>query len=75
MSEKWPKQLPEFTEEQKRIKDDFMKKWLEQFPKNYGIMEVFNQNYPSHFFSKYDKYRKTRWSTLEIGGARKPCAL
>lgn len=65
---KWPKKLPDFTEEQIRMKDDFVHKWLEGFPKKYGAMEVFNQNYPAKIFKKIDSNRKKRWKTVEIGG-------
>lgn len=69
MSEsKWPKKLPDFTEEQIRIKDDFVHKWLEGFPKKYGAMEIFNQKYPAQTFKRYDKNRKRNWRTIEIGG-------
>jgi ubiquinone/menaquinone biosynthesis C-methylase UbiE len=64
---KWPKKMPEFTEEQLRIKDDFMHRWLEAFPDKYGAMEIFNQNYPAYCF-KRDMHKKTTWNTLEIGG-------
>lgn len=67
MQNKWPKKLPEFTEEQKRIKDDFMHKWMASFPDKYGAMEIFNQNYPVRAFKK-DKSKKLHWNTLEIGG-------
>lgn len=67
MQNKWPKKLPEFTEEQKCIKDDFMHKWMASFPDKYGAMEIFNQNYPVRAFKK-DKSKKPHWNTLEIGG-------
>lgn len=66
-SSKWPKTIPEFTDEQKRIKDDFMHKWLEELPKKFGVVEIFNQRYPSRMFEK-DKGRKPLWNTLELGG-------
>lgn len=65
---KWPKKIPEFTEEQQRIKDDFMHRWLEEFPHRYGAMDVFNQSYPAKMFRKYDVKRKQKWCTIEIGG-------
>lgn len=68
MSAKWPKQLPAFTEEQKRMKDEFVHKWLEQFPQKYGAMEVFNHNYPVKSFNKRDRKRKGFWRVVEIGG-------
>lgn len=68
MKDKWPKRLPDFSEEQIRMKDDFMHKWLDDFPKKYGMMEVFNQNYPSKMFVKKDRSRKKVWKTIELGG-------
>lgn len=65
---KWPKQLPEFTDEQLRMKDEFVHKWLEGFPEKYNMMEVFNQNYPAKIFEKKDRKRKKFWKTVEIGG-------
>lgn len=44
---KWPKKLPALTEEQVRIKDDWMKHWLEILPNKYGIIERFNHGYPA----------------------------
>ena len=43
---KWPKILPPLTPEQKRISDDFMKIWHEVLPRRFGIIEVFNHNFP-----------------------------
>lgn len=68
MDKKWPKEMPVFTEEQKKIKDDFMHRWLEVLPKKFGVMEIFNQNYPASMFKKKDRFRKKHWNTLEIGG-------
>lgn len=42
---RWPKVLPELTEEQRRISDDFMKYWHEVLPRRYGIIEQFNHHY------------------------------
>jgi len=42
----WPKQLPEFTDEQRRVRDSFMARWLEVLPDRYGLIERFNQTYP-----------------------------
>lgn len=61
MSAKWPKRLPELTEEQKRISDDFMKYWHEVLPKSYGIVEGFN-----HLYSVRNAPEGFR-RTLEIG--------
>ncbi len=44
---KWPKQLPPLTEEQERIKDDWMKHWLGILPNRYGAIERFNHGYPA----------------------------
>ena len=44
---KWPKQLPPLTEEQKRVKDDWMKFWLGILPNRYGAIERFNHGYPA----------------------------
>jgi len=58
---KWPKTLPPLTPDQKRISDDFLKKWHEVLPHRYGLIENFNHKFP------------VRWSrpgfrsTLEIG--------
>lgn len=46
MNSKWPKRLFELSEEQKRIKTDFMKHWHEVLPKKYDIIEEFNHGYP-----------------------------
>ncbi|HXQ81026.1 MAG TPA: class I SAM-dependent methyltransferase [Opitutaceae bacterium] len=43
---KWPKVLPPLTPEQKRISDEFMKRWHEQLPSRYGIVERFNHSFP-----------------------------
>ena len=58
---KWPKVLPPLTEEQKRISDEFMKLWHEVLPNRYGILEVFNHNFPVKYSPKTFK------TTLEIG--------
>ncbi len=60
-SQKWPKVLPELTEEQQRISDDFMKFWHEVLPKSYGIVESFN-----HLYSVRNA-PKGFHRTLEIG--------
>jgi SAM-dependent methyltransferase len=41
----WPKQLPEFTDEQRRVRDEFMARWLEILPSRYGMIERFNHTY------------------------------
>jgi SAM-dependent methyltransferase len=43
---KWPKVLPPLTPEQQRISDEFMKRWHEQLPSRYGIVERFNHSFP-----------------------------
>jgi SAM-dependent methyltransferase len=42
----WPKRLQDFTEEQRRVRDEFMARWLEVLPGRYGRIERFNQGYP-----------------------------
>src|SRR5262245_63716040 len=42
----WPRTFPPLTPEQQRISDDFMKYWHEVLPKNFGIIDRFNHNYP-----------------------------
>jgi ubiquinone/menaquinone biosynthesis C-methylase UbiE len=58
---KWPKPLPELTDEQKRISDDFMKYWHEVLPKRYAIIDEFNHRYPVRHTPRCFK------RTLEIG--------
>jgi ubiquinone/menaquinone biosynthesis C-methylase UbiE len=60
MDQKWPKQLPVLTEEQQRIKSDFMKYWHEVLPKKYGLIEKFNHGYPV-------KHSTSGGKILEIG--------
>jgi ubiquinone/menaquinone biosynthesis C-methylase UbiE len=43
---KWPKFLPPMTQEQKQISDAFMKLWLEQLPRRFGLIETFNHSFP-----------------------------
>src|SRR5205807_2377910 len=38
----WPKQLPVLTEEQNRIRDDFLRVWLEVLPRKYRLLEWFD---------------------------------
>ena len=57
----FPKILPELTEEQKLIKNDFMEHWLKVLRKKYSIVDKFNHkvvvnNRPKNFLK-----------TLEIG--------
>jgi len=60
-TDKWPKQIPPLTDEQNAIRNDFMKYWLTELPKKYGIIEKFNHGYAASkgFF--------TGCRTLEIG--------
>jgi SAM-dependent methyltransferase len=58
---KWPKVLPALTPEQKRISDEFMKRWHEQLPSRYGILERFNHNFPVRH--SHPGFR----ATIEIG--------
>lgn len=60
MTSKWPKQLPALSEEQLRIRDDFMKYWHEVLPRRYGMIENFNHGYPVRHATKKGK-------VLEIG--------
>jgi SAM-dependent methyltransferase len=43
---RWPKRLPQLTEEQRGISDDFMRHWHEILPQRYGLVDRFNHNYP-----------------------------
>lgn len=43
--DKWPKQFPELTEEQKWIRDDFVKYLYTIFPNKFSFLERFNNNY------------------------------
>ncbi len=43
---KWPKKTPDLTDEQKAIKDDFMKYWHEVSPQKYSLYDRFNRKYP-----------------------------
>jgi SAM-dependent methyltransferase len=42
----WPKRIPELTEEQEWIREDFYSVWLALLPKKYGLLERFNHRYP-----------------------------
>ncbi|MCZ7393723.1 MAG: class I SAM-dependent methyltransferase [Candidatus Methanoperedens sp.] len=59
---KWPKKLPEFTPEQKRIRNEFMECWHEVLPAKYGIVEKFNHGFPVQ-----ERNNTTKIRTLEIG--------
>jgi SAM-dependent methyltransferase len=56
----WPKPLPVFTDEEQRVRDAFMARWLEYLPRRGGFVERFNHGYPLR-----DGTRAGR--TLEIG--------
>jgi len=58
---KWPKVLPPLTPEQKRISDEFMKRWHEHLPKRYGFVERFNHSFPVR--QSHPGFR----TTIEIG--------
>ena len=55
----WPKEMPELTPEQHRVREDFAARWLEVLPRRYGLIERFNHGYPLG--------SATRGRTLEIG--------
>lgn len=63
MAGKWPKRLPELTDEQRRIRDEFMKLWHEELPRKYGVVEWFNHGYPVW----RRQHRRSGTRTLEIG--------
>lgn len=56
----WPKQIPELSAEQRRIRDDFMRYWHEVLPSRYSLIERFNHNYPA-------RNARAGAKTLEIG--------
>jgi len=58
---KWPKTFPPLTPEQQRICNDFMKKWHEVLPRQYGIIERFNHIFPVTYSQPGFK------TTLEVG--------
>lgn len=58
---KWPKKLPEFTPEQKKIRSEFMEYWHEVLPAKYSIVEKFNHGFP------VQERDGTGLRTLEIG--------
>lgn len=60
--QKWPKVLPELTDDQKKIKEQFLVQWLELLPARYAIIERFNH---SGAFKEGDTPPMCR--TLEIG--------
>lgn len=56
----WPKELPQLTAEQQRIRNDFMRHWHEVLPHNYSLIERFNHGYAAHSARAGAK-------TLEVG--------
>jgi SAM-dependent methyltransferase len=60
---KWPKQLPELSAEQLRIRDAFMMLWHDELPQRYRLIERFNHGYPVRRRVKLPGKRRT----LEIG--------
>jgi SAM-dependent methyltransferase len=56
----WPKRLPAFTEDELRVRDAFMARWLEYLPTRGGFVERFNHGYPLRSAARGQR-------TLEIG--------
>ena len=56
----WPKELPQLSAEQERIRDDFMRYWHEVLPNRYSVIERFNHGYAA-------RSRLSGAKTLEIG--------
>jgi SAM-dependent methyltransferase len=63
---RWPKQLPQFTDEQQRIYEDFKDVWLTELPKKYGIIETFNHQYPLRSLNEIQEPIRT----LDVGAGR-----
>ena len=61
---KWPKAMPELTDQQHAIRDDWMHYWHEVLPNRYGLLEKFNHQYP---VANRGDWSKDRIRTLEIG--------
>ena len=61
-SKKYPKQLPKFTTEQIRIRNEFIEYWHEVLPSKYSIVEKFNHGFPVQ-----EKNISTKTKTLELG--------
>jgi SAM-dependent methyltransferase len=55
----WPKALPVLSDEQRRIREDFMLYWHEVLPKSFGMIERFNHGFPAR--------HALAGRTLEIG--------
>jgi SAM-dependent methyltransferase len=60
----WPKQLPALTEEQTRIREDFLKYWHHVLPRKYGAIERFNHGYPTRGLVPV---QRAEYRILEIG--------
>ena len=43
----WPKPLPAYTDDEQRVRDAFMARWLEYLPRRGGFLERFNHGYPA----------------------------
>lgn len=56
----WPKVLPELSDEQERIREDFYQVWLETLPRKYKLLERFDHRYPA-------RRHRSGERTLEIG--------
>jgi SAM-dependent methyltransferase len=56
----WPKVLPQLTDEQERIRDDFMRHWHEILPGRYALVERFNHGWAA-------RSAVAGRTTLEIG--------
>jgi SAM-dependent methyltransferase len=56
----WPKTLPQLSDEQERIRDDFMRHWHEVLPGRYSGIERFNHGYAA-------RSAVAGSTTLEIG--------
>jgi SAM-dependent methyltransferase len=61
MPSHWPKKLPVLTPEQISIREDFVRVWLDELPRRYGVIERFNHRYVLL------KNRPRPCPTLEIG--------
>jgi SAM-dependent methyltransferase len=66
---KWPKKLPQLTEEQQKISKDFMGRHLHALQnKWYGFVDVFNHKYPLYSLKLLrNRGKRELLRTLEIG--------
>jgi SAM-dependent methyltransferase len=62
----WPKQLPELTDEQQRIYEDFKNVWLSELPRRFGVIETFNHRYPLRSLNEV----RAPVHTLDVGAGR-----